>query len=768
MQTRTPRLSPEAANACWLFEHSTDLLGVLSPDHRILALNPVWPSVTGWAAEELIGRPLLDFVHPDERAGLAEVLAPVREDIAGSSAFHFARKDGGWIWLEGNARVGADGELISVWRDATELVELRNSAMAHENYSWPLIQNAPFAVALFDRELRYAMVSPRWIEMFGLTARSFLGKRLDELAPGRYDVFIEAQKRALAGESIHQDFEQFTDSLGKIHALRWDIRPWRDGDGEIAGAAFYVDDIDPMVRARREAEALAQRLNIALDAASGAVFEVDFENRSVWISPQFMELVGRSITFEEATGAVWPFIHPDHVQEITNSVISWLSGAEIKPMVARIVRTDGAERWVRFCSDFEKDEKGVWRRQVILLLDIDESKRQELALIEAEEAALVAAEAKAQFIANMSHEIRTPMNGVMGVLHLLKQEQLSQDGKMLLGEALDCGRMLQALLDDVVDFSKIEAGRLDLAREPMDPGALLSSVVGLLRPQAEAKGLSVTVQAPDLPASVLGDSVRLRQCLFNLLGNAVKFTERGSVVVRASAPQQGDDRRLRFEIEDTGIGISQASQAKLFQRFQQADGSSTRRFSGSGLGLAITRKLATMMGGEVGVVSAPGQGSTFWLEIQAPDAPAPALDVDDAPQALLDGLRILVVEDNATNRLIATRLLAGFGAEVQTADDGERGVAAVAQGDFDLVLMDIHMPVMDGLTATRAIRALGGPAAQTPIIALTADMLSHHRERYAAAGMNGVVGKPISPAQLLAEINRLATAGEGEDADQAA
>jgi CheY-like chemotaxis protein len=352
----------------------------------------------------------------------------------------------------------------------------------------------------------------------------------------------------------------------------------------------------------------------------------------------------------------------------------------------------------------------------------------------------------------MSHEIRTPMNGVLGVLHLLKGETISDDGRRLLDEALSCGQMLSTLLDDVIDFERIEAGRLDLNDEPVDAGELARSVFRLLEPLARGKGLTLDLEGAQGLGWVRSDPVRLRQCLFNLMGNAVKFTIAGGVTLRCARPAPG---RLAFEVRDTGIGVPLEAQDRLFERFHQADASTTRRFGGSGLGLTITRRLAEMMGGEVSFESMPGVGSVFRLEIAAPDAlaTAPLADLAGAP---LEDLRVLVVEDNATNRMIAVKMLESLGASAQTAADGASGVEAASTGVFDLILMDIQMPGMDGLEACRRIRAQAGPSAATPIIALTANVLSHQRDTYLAAGMDGVVGKPISPAALLAEISRLA------------
>jgi len=381
-------------------------------------------------------------------------------------------------------------------------------------------------------------------------------------------------------------------------------------------------------------------------------------------------------------------------------------------------------------------------------------------LVAARDAALAAADAKSQFLANMSHEIRTPMNGVLGVLHLLKSEKLTDDGRRLLTEALGCGEMLSELLNDIIDFSKIEAGKLELATEPVEPAELLAGVADMLRPQAEAKGLYLRVDAPDDLGWAATDPLRLRQALFNLLGNAVKFTLEGGVVARLSGRRVDDHLRLRFEIRDTGVGIGEEAGATLFERFRQGDGSTTRRFGGSGLGLAICRRLAEMMGGEVGFESRLGEGSTFWLEVEAQACAAPVQHDDEVDAPPFAGLRVLIVEDNATNRLIATRMLEALGARVATADDGVQGVAAARQG-FDLILMDIQMPGMDGVEATHRIRALKGPAGTAPILAMTANAMAHQQAAYLAAGMDGAIAKPLSPAALTQAIATALTIERG-------
>ena len=508
-----------------------------------------------------------------------------------------------------------------------------------------------------------------------------------------------------------------------------------------------------MKRAEREAQANAQRLAVALEAAEAGVYEIDHVSKAFWASPEFVKLTGQDdATYEQATQLRFPGFHPDDLDHVRESFRTLHTGVKSSGAFdARIVRPDGETRWIRVSHHLKVGKGGRWLKAVGLIQDFDARKRQELALLEAQQAAEAAGEAKSAFLANMSHEIRTPMNGVMGVLHLLKGERLTEEGRHMLEEALSCGQMLAELLNDVIDFSKIEAGRLELTNEPLDPRSLLEGVVRLLRPQAEAKGLLLRLDCEPGLGWVRSDPVRLRQALFNLVGNAVKFTERGSVTVRCGAPRPD---ALRFDVIDTGVGIPAEVQNRIFQRFDQGDASTTRKFGGSGLGLAITQKLAEMMSGAVGFSSEEGLGSTFWLEIGA-ERTDPIAEMSETLEPVLDGLRVLVVEDNPTNRMIATKLLESLGAQVATAADGYLGVEAARLGDFHLILMDVQMPGIDGLEAARRIRALGGAAAETPIVALTANVLAHQRRAYLDAGMDGVVGKPISPGVLLREIARL-------------
>ncbi len=383
------------------------------------------------------------------------------------------------------------------------------------------------------------------------------------------------------------------------------------------------------------------------------------------------------------------------------------------------------------------------------------------AAVRGEQAALAAVEAKALFLANISHEIRTPMNGVLGILHLLEAEPPRERREQLVREALASGVGLSDLLNDIIDYSDVEAG---LRAGPRDPDRRSIPPRGSRRagatpgPQALAKGLTLNSHADGEIGWAIGDPARLRKMAFHLIANAVKFTSVGRIDVVLSASGEGAARRLRLRGDRYRRRHSgRRSRPACSRRFRQGDSSSTRRFGGLGLGLAVTQRLAELMGGGVGYVSTEGQGSRFWFDIVAPSDQAPPAPAE--PEGgWLSGLRILVVEDNPTNRLVATAMLKQLGAEVETADDGAQGLAAVERSDFDLIFMDIQMPVMDGVEATRRIRALPSPKGETPIVATTANVMPEQLTTYAQSGINGVVAKPISPQALLAEVARVAEA----------
>ncbi len=390
--------------------------------------------------------------------------------------------------------------------------------------------------------------------------------------------------------------------------------------------------------------------------------------------------------------------------------------------------------------------------------DITERRRTERALAAARDAAEAAGRARSEFLAVMSHEIRTPLNGIIGVAGLLQDMPLGATEKHYVRIILDSGQHLLQLINDILDFSRLDAGRLDLEEQAFDVREVLRDSIELLSAEASAKGLTLGLDVADeVPARAVGDAHRLRQVLLNLIGNGIKFTAEGTVRVGVRLVRgEGAAVRLGFSVIDTGIGIAPEALGKLFTEFTQVDSSISRRFGGSGLGLAICRRLVERMGGTISVESVPGAGSTFQFDVllTLPRGDVMRLMQPDDTAATTPR-RVLIAEDNATNRLVATRMLERMGHRVEAVENGREAVAAVQRGGFDLVLMDVMMPEMDGLAATEAIRALSGSVGQIPIIGLTANAMVADQERCLAAGMTHFETKPISAARLGAAIARV-------------
>lgn len=427
---------------------------------------------------------------------------------------------------------------------------------------------------------------------------------------------------------------------------------------------------------------------------------------------------------------------------------------------------DGSLYWTQTTITPDKDARGEIIGYMSARTNITDAKEREkrlqhtqILLQHASAKAEAGNRAKSEFLAMMSHEIRTPMNGFIGMMELLREEQLTSVQRDLVNTAHDCADALLVVVNDILDYSKMEAGKVTLEKISFSPAQIIDNVKSMLSARAEAKGLVLDVDlAPDMPTWVVGDPTRFRQILINLVGNAVKFTMSGNVRISGAHHTQPDSSlKLLFEVRDTGVGIDPEARTKLFNRFSQADGSTTRKFGGTGLGLAICKQLVEMMAGEIGVESKVGKGSRFWFTMAAEMGNEPA-EVEGGGivpyEALLSkSLKILVAEDNSVNQKFISGLLSRRGHTVHIVEDGLQAVEAAKRDSYDVVLMDVQMPRMDGPAATRMIRQIGS-CKSLPIIALTANAMPGQREEYLAAGMDDYVPKPVEPGALFSAVAR--------------
>jgi PAS domain S-box-containing protein len=533
---------------------------------------------------------------------------------------------------------------------------------------------------------------------------------------------------------------------------------------ELAALAHSIDEMAAALQASQaELQRSREQLSLALDAANEGWWDWDVQSGAVHYSERCETMLGYAPGETEHSMRGWgQLVHPEDRAAALAVFDAHLAGAnEWYETEYRVRRKSGEWAWILDRGKLvERLPDGRPSRVLGTLSDISARKREEAELEAARAAAETATRAKSQFLAMMSHEVRTPLNGIIGFAELLAEADLPRDRREQARLIRDAGQTLLVVINDILDFSKIEAGKVSLEATDFSLGHALRSCMTLSEAPARAKGLSLElIAAPGLPERVTGDPTRLRQVLTNLLSNAVKFTARGGVTVRVGPAGPGP--LIRFAVSDTGIGIAPDKQSRLFEQFSQAEASTTREYGGTGLGLAICRSLVTMMGGEIGLESRPGQGSTFWFTVALPPAARPAPEPAEPPAAAeprRSRLRILVAEDVPVNQELARALLRQAGHEVAIAEDGVEAVAAVQAAPYDAVLMDMHMPHLDGLEATRSIRALPGPVGRIPIIALTASNFPEEIEKCRAAGMNGHVPKPIRKAALLAALEAVRAA----------
>jgi PAS domain S-box-containing protein len=533
-----------------------------------------------------------------------------------------------------------------------------------------------------------------------------------------------------------------------------------------------TSDLSATLNALRESE---QHFRTLANGGSTLIWTSGLDRSCNYFNEPWLRFTGRTLAQEMGRGWL-EGIHPDDGEACLKTYVSCFDKRQPFSMEYRLHRADGEYRWIRddgnprydsqgeflgyigFCVDISEqkanvNELNIYRRHLERLVD---ERTSELAAAKA--AAETANIAKSAFLANMSHEIRTPLNAITGMAHLIRRGGLSPEQARRLDKLDAAGGHLLEVINAILELSKIEAGKFDLEEREVRIDHVLANVASILHDRASDKGLDFSTEIEPLPVRLAGDATRLQQALLNYATNAIKFTEKGSVSVRVSVQEECDDSALlRFEVADTGIGISQDTMAKLFSAFEQADNSTTRKYGGTGLGLAITQRLARLMGGDAGALSSPGQGSTFWftarlrkLASEGATTECPSeYSASDQLRRDCPGRRILLVEDEPINREITLSLLDDVLLVVDIAEDGIVAVDLVRCNKYDLVLMDIQMPRMDGLEATRQIRGLPN-GATVPILALTANAFADDKAACLAVGMNDFVAKPVDPEALFA------------------
>lgn len=680
------------------------------------------------------------------------------------------------------------GRRVRGMKDSEELLAKQNALLAEQSERLLEAQRiGKVGHWVTDPSREAAVWSEQLFEITGLPPSPNVPFEtlLDLVHPDDVVGYLRAREAARAASSGYNHEFRIIRPDGEMRWVRMEAGP----RGQGADRYFFgiVQDITERKTAETGAEESRLRLVDAIEALTMGFVLFDKDDKFVMSNTHFREMFPAWAALLEPGISYQDLFRKAHqlglISPKGDGFEDWLQ-RKVRRHVAgskAVERREPSGRWIQSIDHRTSDGGFVGlRTDITAFKTIQAQLEQKLAYVQAirsdledqkheleatgaelraaRDAAQAASCAKSDFLAIMSHEIRTPLSGMVGMVDLLRGTPLNDEQKRYTVLAKESADLLLEVINDILDFSKLEAGRLQSEQIDFDLPNLIESAVLFMGERAKKKNLDIkAVLAPGLPQFVKGDPTRIRQVMLNLVSNAIKFTEQGSIEVRAAYRYQGDGAAaLRIEVIDTGIGMSPEIQAQIFDPFVQADTSISRKYGGSGLGLAICRQLCTTMGGTIGVESEPGRGSRFWLELPCPRGEAPVASSEPVVDPTNRELDILVAEDSPIIATLIRSLLVKQGFKPTIVVNGAKALAAVSERRYDLVLMDVQMPEMDGISATKAIRQLTGPEAQVPIIALTANALVGQRETYLAAGMNDYVTKPIQPPLLFAAIRRWA------------
>ena len=756
------RLAESEALFRLLNETATDIIARFDTKGRFLYVSPAVKALLGRDPADMLGKDCSAFIPEDDLKVIRATLRAYVEAGPGAPPpryeYRAIRTDGSVVWLEAMPRAVRDASgAVVEFHDHVRDITARKTAEREQAELVETLKLAEAIAGVGHWQLDVTTGKVRWSDEV---------YRIHGVSPETYDPqyddavgFYHPDDQTKVREWVARAIEVGEASQFRLRLIRSDgeerivishCKPERDQRGATVALFGVFQDVTESVRAHDRTAASEARYRLLADNATDIIATYGLDGVFEYVSPSIEgamgyrpeELVGRSF---------WQFMHPDDVEDLRAAFAAYLKAgprASSPRVPYRGVRKDGQVVWLEAHPIVIRDARGRPVGFQDVVRDVTETKALEDQLIAARDVAEAGAQAKSEFLANMSHELRTPLTSVIGFSGLLQASRNLPEVERKFADRIATGsEALLSVINDILDYSKLEADAVDLDPQAFDPRAMAEGAVAIVETQCQAKGLTLeAVIDTDLPAALMGDEGRLRQVTLNFLSNAVKFTAAGSVRLAVTTKSGG---RLRVAVTDSGIGIAPDKIDALFDRFTQADASTTRLYGGTGLGLAISRRLIEMMGGEIGADSRLGKGSTFWFEVPTQIAETCETEAAQTELTVPMDLKILMADDAAPNRELVTAILGGLGLDLETVGNGAEAVAAARTGDYGLILMDVHMPVMDGLDATRAIRALPGPAARTPIIALTANVQPEQIERCLAAGMDGHVGKPIQVTELL-------------------